>query len=226
MKKKALILVEGPTEEAFIKQVIVPAIPSVRFQPVIVKTRIIGSQPAQKGGTVAYDEFKRQINQLLRDSTASVVSTMFDLQGLGTDFPGMDAPGSGINKALAVQAALAADINEPRFLPFIVLHEFEAFLFVNPAVVAQVLQRPPLANELAKIRSRFDNTPENINSSPATSPSAQIASACKRLCGSAEIFQKRTHGPIITKRIGVDQIRAACPHFDEWMKKLELFARS
>ena len=81
-----------------------------------------------------------------------------------------------------------------------------------------------LAKPLQNIRAQFPATPEEINDSPLTSPSARIESACTEVCGSPRIFQKRTHGPIITARIGLDQIRKECPHFNNWMNKLEAFA--
>ena len=34
-------------------------------------------------------------------------------------------------------------------------------------------------------------------------------------------FWKSRHGPLISKRIGIQAIRQACPHFDSWLAKLE-----
>ena len=35
------------------------------------------------------------------------------------------------------------------------------------------------------------------------------------------LFQKSTTGVIITESIGLDALRNKCPHFDQWLKKLE-----
>ena len=225
MTKKVLILAEGPTEEAFIKQVLASALPDLWLIPTIVKTKVTGAKP-EKGGSVTYHEFKRQLNLLLRDSSASMVTTMLDYQGLRSDFPGRERPGGPTPAARVsfVQAAMKADVTDTRYLPFLALHEFEALLFVKPQVIADVLRRPALAKALQKIRDQFPATPEEINDSHLTSPSARIESACAEVCGSPRIFQKRTHGPIITARIGLTQIRAECPHFNDWMTKLEAFA--
>ena len=94
MTRKMLVLAEGPTEEAFIKQVLSPALPGVWLVPTVVKTRITGAKPEQ-GGQVTYHEFKRQLNLLLRDSSAVGVTTMLDYQGLGHDFPGRAQPEGG-----------------------------------------------------------------------------------------------------------------------------------
>jgi hypothetical protein len=223
--KKVLILVEGPTEEAFIKQVLAAALPGLWLIPTIVKTRVTGAKP-EKGGSLTYHEFKRQLNLLLRDSSASMVTTMLDYQGLRSDFPGREQPEGHTPAArvLFVQVAMKADFTDARYLPFLALHEFESLLFVKPQIIADVLRRPILAKPLQKIREQFPATPEEINDSPLTSPSARIEMACAEVCGSPRIFQKRTHGPIITARIGLEQIRKECPHFNDWMNKLETFA--
>ena len=220
--KKILVLVEGPTEEAFIKQLLVPAFPQSVFVPIIIKTRLIGAQPA-KGGSVTYHTFKRQVQLLLGDPTASLVTTMIDFQGLGADFPGREKPepNSSITKVRAVESAMQGDLNDGRFLPYLARHEFEALLFSQPDCIAEVLRRPALQKILQAIRHQYPQTPEDINDSPATSPSARIESACEQLYGSPRVFQKRLHGPLIAARIGLEKIRIACPHFDEWMTRLE-----
>lgn len=222
MTKKVLILAEGPTEEAFIKQVLASALPGLWLIPTIVKTKVTGAKP-EKGGSVTYHEFKRQLNLLLRDSSASAVTTMLDYQGLRSDFPGRERPEGNTPAARvkSVEAAMKADVADSRYLPFLALHEFEALLFVRPQVIANVLRKPVLAKPLQKIRDEFPVTPEEINDSPLTSPSARIESACAEVCGSSRVFQKRTHGPIVTARIGLTQIRAECPHFNDWTRKLE-----
>lgn len=224
MTKKVLILAEGPTEEAFIKHLLAEALPGLWLVPTIVKTKVTGPQP-MKGGSVNYHEFKRQLHLLLGDSSASLVTTMLDFQGLDTAFPGRKEPQGTTPRAKAVfvQAAMKADVEDSRYLPFLALHEFEALLFTKPDAIAEVLRKPALSAALEIERQKF-STPEEINDSPATSPSARIEKACAEMFGSARFFQKRTHGPIIAGKIGIPQIRAECPHFDEWMGKLEGFA--
>ena len=225
MTKKVLILTEGATEEAFIKQVLASALPKLWLIPTIVKTKVTGAKP-EKGGSVTYHEFKRQLSLLLRDSSASVVTTMLDYQGLRSDFPGREQPEghTSATKVMFVEAAMKADVTDVRYMPFLALHEFEALLFVKPETIADVLRRPVLTKPLQNIRGKYPATPEDINDSPLTSPSARIESVCAEVCGSARIFQKRTHGPIITARIGLERIRKECPHFNDWMTKLEAFA--
>jgi hypothetical protein len=37
-------------------------------------------------------------------------------------------------------------------------------------------------------------------------------------------YKKTLHGPTTAARIGLEQIRKECPHFNDWIKKLEKFA--
>lgn len=223
--KKVLILVEGATEVAFIKQVIAPAMPGLWLVPTEIKTRVTGARP-KKGGSVNYHEFKRQMNLLLEDTSAACVTTMLDYQGMNSDYPGRERARSvqTAQRATTVEAAMKADVSNDRFLPFVALHEFEALLFVRPALIAEILRRPQLTSPLQEIRNQYPSTPEEINDSSTTSPSARIETLCENLCGSARIFQKRTHSPIIAGKIGLAQIRAECPHFNGWLTKLEEIA--
>ncbi len=223
--KKVLLLVEGFTEEAFVKRLLAPALPGLTLIPTVVKTRTTGARP-HKGGFVKYAEFRRQLLLLLRDPTATLVSMMFDYQGLGADFPSRHAACGQTPKerVSGVEQALQADIGDPRFLPFLAMHEFEALLFVEPRVIAEVVRRPELAAPLQAIRQAHPATPEEINDSPATSPSARIEQACDQHCGSARVFQKLTHGLIAATRIGLPKMRAECPHFAAWLARQEAHA--
>jgi hypothetical protein len=37
-------------------------------------------------------------------------------------------------------------------------------------------------------------------------------------------YQKTFHGPLIAAEIGLVALRGACPHFNEWLTKLEMLA--
>ncbi len=222
--KNVLILVEGQTEEEFIKKLLVPKLGGLVLIPIIVKTRTTGAQP-KKGGTVSYSECRKQLHLLLRDPTATLVSTLLDYQGLGRDFPGRAAPAGAAPAARVsfVEAAMKADLGDSRYLPFLALHEFEALLFSRPEAIAEVLRQSVLAKPLKAVRDDY-GSPEEINDSPATSPSARIERLCEEKFGSKLVFQKRLHGPTIAEKIGLATIREQCPHFSAWLTKLEALA--
>jgi hypothetical protein len=139
---------------------------------------------------------------------------MFDLYGLPSEFPGRnDAPATPYDKVQHIENAFRHEINHPRFLGNLTLHEFEGLLFTTPAEIARALNEPDREPELAKIRASFQ-TPEEINDNSKTAPS-------KRLEGLFPIYNKSFYGIVISKRIGLQAIRAECPHFHQWVSSLE-----
>jgi hypothetical protein len=89
-----------------------------------------------------------------------------------------DAFGSVEGKAAKVEEALLESVSEEmgsrfdsrRFVPFVVMHEFEGLLFSDCAAFCHGIGRKDLEMEFARIRDSFE-TPENINDSPDTAPS-------------------------------------------------------
>ena len=140
---------------------------------------------------------------------------MIDFYGLPADFP---APSAGANlscfeKVKRYEEAFGAKINHTRFSPFLMLHEFEALLFTEPDKIAQRFPDNDQTKPLQKIRDQYAS-PEEIDDSPDTAPSKRIK---KLLPG----YRKRQHGVIAAQDIGLEAMRGACPHFNEWLTKLE-----
>lgn len=209
------LLVEGQTEEAFVRELLVPhyARTGLYLTPIIVST-----SPGYKGGLVSYAKIKPQIERLCRQDAKAHVSTMFDLYALPGDFPGKsDAAyprqGSGRQKALHLESQLARDINEANFISNLLVHEFEALLFVLPEKFAEWTDDNRVVGRL-KSAQQACATPEDINDSPLTAPS-------KRVLAAMPAYQKTFHGPLIACEIGLDAMRHACPHFHAWLQKLE-----
>jgi hypothetical protein len=211
-----LVLVEGQTEEIFVKEVLTPYLNNYgkHLIPTIVNTKIVKSGRNFKGGIISYRQVKRDLMRLLGDTNALCVTTMFDLYGLPDEFPGhQDAPALPYDKVQHIENAFKEDIDHPRFLGNLTLHEFEGLLFSKPAEIARALYDPDKELELTKIRASF-KTPEEINDNPKTAPS-------KRIEGIFPIYNKPFYGMVISKRIGLQAIRAECPHFHQWVSQLE-----
>jgi hypothetical protein len=154
----------------------------------------------------------------LLGDTGARVTTLLDLYGLPDEFPALretlTTPGlSPYQKAARLQDAFALDIAQPRFIPFLALHEFEAWLFSNPHVVAEHFGTLHLSASLQAVVDQA-GSPEEINHDPATHPSARI----QRLIPN---FKKTSDGPIIIEKASLDTIRTACPHFGAWLATLE-----
>jgi Domain of unknown function (DUF4276) len=216
--KRLHLLVEGQTEETFVRELLAPhyAHLDLFISPIIVRT-----SPGHKGGVTGYGKTKSQLKRLCRQDSGASVSTIFDLYGLPRDFPGRSdaafpAQGSGRQKASFLEAELARDIDEPNFFPHLVVHEFEALLFVEPHRFGDWTDSPTVVTELAAI-AKAHHTPEDINDSPVSAPS-------KRILQLMPGYQKTFHGPLIAAEIGLVALRGACPHFNEWLTKLEMLA--
>ncbi len=211
---RVYLLVEGQTEEAFVNELLGPhyARLGLYLIPIIVST-----SPGYKGGVVSYAKIKPQIDKLCKQDAGAHVTTLFDLYALPGDFPGKSSPaypstGNGQRKAKFLEAELAKDIAQCNFIPNLLVHEFEALLFVQIDAFEQWTDDDRVLEPLRAIRGT--TSPEDINDSPHTAPS-------KRILATMAGYQKTFHGPLIAYDIGLDAMRRECPHFAEWLQKIE-----
>jgi Domain of unknown function (DUF4276) len=214
---KVLMLVEGQTEEAFVKNLLAAHLKNhgVIVIPIIVATKRLLTGDKKRGGYVPYPRLRSEILRLLNDSSAASVTTMLDYYGLAPEFPGRASPAgnTGLERVTSVETAWAADINNQRFVPYLALHEFEAMLFTVPSEIATSFGQPALQSSLQNIRAAF-KTPEEINDHEETAPS-------KRLGKLFPGYNKPFYGELIAERIGIERIRNECAHFAAWIAKLE-----
>lgn len=214
---RVYLLVEGQTEEAFVNELLTShyARLGLYLVPIIVST-----SPGYRGGVVRYAKVRPQIEKLCKQDAHAYVTTLFDLYALPGDFPGKSlstypASASGQHKARFLEAALGQDIAQKNFIPHLLVHEFEALLFAQIDAFAPWTDDDQVLEPLRAILSK--TLPEDINDSPHTAPS-------KRILAAMPDYQKTVHGPLIACDIGLDAIRAACPHFDRWLKSIEALA--
>ncbi|WP_255637136.1 DUF4276 family protein [Hyalangium versicolor] len=109
--KRILILVEGQTEETFVREVLAPHLVSLglALQPVIVVTSRLETGEKNKGGIIRFGPVKQNLLMLLGDSNAVKVTTLFDFYGLPRDFPGMAPSWRGTaTSASLMQSVLSA----------------------------------------------------------------------------------------------------------------------
>ena len=219
--RRTLILVEGQTEEGFVNDTLSPWLSGMGMSlvPTLLKTKRVKGGTAFKGGVTSYAKFKADLLPLL-DDRGALVTTLLDFYGLkrAKDYPGMDSlpNGSSVVRVEHVERAIWVDIGSPKnFLPFLALHEYEAWLFADTDVLPQLVEGTPEANaEFTAICGSY--SPEDINESEETAPS-------KRIFKLFPAYRKTVHGPLAAQKIGLAKIRAVCPHFDGWLKRLEAF---
>ena len=213
MSNIVISVVEGPTEEKFIKQIIDPYLlaKGIYIMPIVLR------------GNVSFDRVKTDVINSLKNKKAKAVSYFVDYYGL-KDWPEKnsiqanstprqiaDILNSAAKKAICDEAS--DDLNPyQRFIPFMVVHEFETLLFSDSVILAKELGvEQPVVDE---VLSQFKGNPENINNSPVTAPS-------KRLKDWKNDYKKTTDGIDIAEKIGLSIMRAKCPLFDEWLTTIE-----
>jgi hypothetical protein len=202
---KVYVVVEGETEETFVDELLAPHLNALGHRLVLLPEEIQN-----------YSRVKKRVRSLLRDTTASLVTTMFDYYGLPKKFPGRKKPEGvrTLDKVRFVEAQFRADIGDPRFHPYLSLHEFEALLFSDPGKIALALGLDDrLTTRLSRIRASFP-TPEDIDDDPTTAPS-------KRLVAVFPGYVKPIDGVRIANDIGLETIRQECPHFNDWLTLLD-----
>jgi Domain of unknown function (DUF4276) len=212
-------VVEGPTEEVFVKDVLAP----VLWPRQVYLTPILLGVPGHKGGQTNYARVKKDILTQLKQDRAAYCTTMLDLYGLGKGFPGTPTPPnvSNLEKVAHIERAVLEDIigtspdlgADIRFVPYLQLHEYEGLLFSDPAAFAHSIFRPDLADRFQAIREAFA-TPEDINNDPNTAPSKRVL----QLCSS---YNKPLDGKRAASAVGIATIRRECPHFRAWLERLE-----
>ena len=120
-------------------------------------------------------------------------------------------------RVVALETSFAADINHPRFHPFLALHEFESWIFSAPAIAEEHLSVKGVARELENATIAAGGA-ELVNDGPTTHPSLRLAGMVARL--GARRYGKVADGPDIIAKAGLQAVRSACPHFAEWLNRL------
>ncbi|HEY0477210.1 MAG TPA: DUF4276 family protein [Kofleriaceae bacterium] len=222
---RGLVLVEGQTEEQFVNDCLAPYLHTTGLileRPTIIATKRTVGAAHFKGGIVSYSQVRRELGLLLRDTGASVITTLIDYYALPMDFPGMrDRPATSPRDRVAhVEAAWAESVGDRRFVPHLVLHEFEAWVYANPSrLEAWMFDDDVRVIEALAAVAAAHETPEDIDEGPSSAPS-------KRLRAVFTPYQGTLHGPPAVSAIGIDDIRAVCPHFHDWLDRLEAMART
>ena len=149
-----------------------------------------------------------------------MITTFLDYYALPSDFPGTHGLQSAdpYQSVAHLEMAIKQHFTDPRFHPFLMLHEFEALLFADPDTVATGMNDPAKAQNLHMVRDNASG-PEKVNNSQATHPSARISLAFPR-------YQKVIDGLTLVSQIGLPKILQECPHFKQWHDTLRDLGRS
>ncbi len=214
------VLVEGQTEEAFVKRVITPHLQGlgVWAYAIIVATSRDASGRKRRGGG-QWKHWRRDLKRLIREQSGDEVrfTTMFDLYGLPVDFPELEKHGCIPNtsrRAESLEASMSRDVDDPRLIPYLQRHEFEALVLAALGSVTKLLEDAGDLEAVERLRAELASmSPEEVNDGESTAPS-------KRLMRIPS-YRKTVHGPLAVEDAGLPALRSACPRFGAWIARLE-----
>ena len=200
------ISVEGQTEETFVKDVLADHLRTVDVEPYPV---LLGrARGRHGGGSVGVDRLVSEMVDLHRNFDA--VTSLVDFYGFRDK---EDRTVEELEEHLS-ERIKGCISDARRVFPYVQKHEFEALLFSDVAAFKAIRPEADGAVEtLAGVRRQFA-TPEDIDDDPENAPS-------KRIAGVVAGYRKRLHGPLVALEAGLENIRRACPRFDDWLTRLE-----
>lgn len=231
MSRRIIFYVEGYAEVEFVKEILGPHLNElgILWLPPIMVANSVRKDRTARGGVRKYGPIKKDLQRLLAQYHANdfIFTTLIDYYGLPEDFPSgkVGTPGvvTSSAKALAIEAAWKADLNDHRFLPNLLLHEYETLILSSPkSLLAAYPGMDQAIDDLCREIAGFHN-PEDINDSPITAPSKRIIKAFKAYNND---YDKIGGGALAILELGLDAIRRKCPKFDNWLKKLEACAET
>jgi hypothetical protein len=165
--------------------------------------------------------FKKEIETHLQEPNV-IVTTLIDYYGLYQkyNFPNWNQGEIIIDKNARLdflEEGMKQDISDEfrhRFIPYLQLHEFEGLLFNDIQFFYDQVPKAELVGlaELKKTFADYDN-PEMNNNNRETSPSHRLKRIIKG-------YNKPLYGHYFAEAIGIKQIRAKSPRFNQWVEKI------
>lgn len=142
---------------------------------VIVKTSMVPGSAARRGGG-RWRHYRKDILGLLGATQLSGVTTVIDFYGYPEDAPGYACrhPHRPRECAAAREDAMSRDIGNPRFIPHLVLHEFETWVIASVAVGADSLIPPEAAARLRPHIESVSSDVELLDDSPTSAQDCQL----------------------------------------------------
>lgn len=210
--KRLYIIVEGQTEQEFVKTLMAPYLQQYgifEVTPILIRTSKTG-----RGGFVNYQHLKNDAERLLKSGKKDFIVSMFVDFFRCPEVPHKkkwSVKNSHTEQVEIMEQCIKEDIEDARFIPYIQLHEFEALLFASNKGFETFFTEKQKEKTLQIINS-YDN-PEDINTTPAGAPS-------KRIVTIKDDYDKVLEGNLIALEVGVAQIIEKCPRFKAWIEKL------
>lgn len=221
--KKLFIVVEGETEERFLRKVL--------YNDFIQKGIHIEAQQWLSnrklgigGGGSNFDLIENHLRRLIsryQHDRNVFISVMVDLYAFpkgGNTVYDEDVIRQqlGKNKVLLLQDKMEERMDYHNFIPYVQLHEYEALLLSKPDALLSFYTDK--AKEVEDLKAEINGMhPEEINETPEGAPSKRIIKYIPKYKK-----QKTTAGVTTAEKIGLPFLRKNCTHFNDWITKLEM----
>jgi hypothetical protein len=216
------ITVEGQAEKAFADQALAPYLANFNIE---VKPRVVltNRKLGKRGGILDFAKIEGDLTRLMKQDShpEARFTTMVDFYALPPEFPGWtEARTKALpqDRVTVLEEALRRQFGDARFHPYIQLHEFEALLYCDLTELQHRIANSErgiatLQQEVAGFR------PEEINEGATTAPS-------KRIIRHLPVYErsKVRVGAAAAAAIGLPALREKCPHFNDWLSRLESLA--
>lgn len=213
--KRVYVLCEGQTEERFVQDVLFGYLQNsdILLIPVVIATKRTLNEKF-KGGIVSYEkQIKKEILLLCSQHPNELVTTMIDYYGLPEDTPSVNSYAANVYEKVGnIESAVESDIGRRNFICYISVHEFESLLFSEPKAF-ECIADSDAVEKLTEMKDAFGNA-ELINNSSETAPS-------KRILKTISTYSKTLHGIRVSGLIGIDKMKSECPHFRDWLTKIQ-----
>ena len=212
--KRLIIIVEGHTEDEFVREVLRPFFAGHGFYD--VRPIKIATSKIKKGGFVNFAHLKNDAVEYLREPD-TVVTMFVDFFRIPTSVPDyntcLERNTLVDSKIACLEAAIGLELGHPDFIPYVQKNEFEALLFAANTGFENLF-KDSIFQKTATIIEAYPN-PEDINSGPNTSPSKRLESIFGK-----EEYDKVTYGSMVALEVGIEAILEKCPRFRNWIETL------
>ncbi|MFK0243341.1 DUF4276 family protein [Amycolatopsis azurea] len=208
------LLVEGQTEATVVRDLLSDHFHRQGWFVTCSTVRTHTSSVTYRGGVTSWPKLHREIKELLASPRLTTLTTLFDYYGFPPDAPGMSTrpSGSATAKVTHVEEAMRATVGDHRFVPHLAQHELESWVFAAGDQLADLRDDSAVAERIKQDCAEAGG-PELVNDDPKNAPSKRLARYCPG-------YVKTLEGPLAIADLGIDGLRAQCPHFSSWLDEL------
>lgn len=216
------ILVEGVSEQEFVRRILAPWF--------LKEQILVLGIPLRKGGGGKgfsnFEHFKNNVKPLLHEKDEPIISTFVDLyrfpvqSGDPTEeqalkacsaLPTAEAKIEGFEQLLT--DAVEKIKPTANFVPYVQMHEFEALIFSNAAVLD--IEDERIAQKMMEVSAAIE--PEEINTTENGHPAKRLELIFEQY---KRKYNKGADAVDYLELIGIEVIMEKCPRFRNWLERL------